>query len=393
MKTAINNVRIIVGNGDMLNQGSILFDETGILNISQKNQSGDKVVDGTGKTVMPGIIDCHVHLGMPPVLGTLDIISRDAEAVTAFRAYSQALKMLKCGVTTIRNVGTKYDADITLRNMINSGEVIGPRILASGQVICITAGHCNPLGVEVDDVSQAITAARRQIRKGADVLKMMATGGVITDGDPYKAQLSLEQIIAVQEEANRFGKITCAHCIAEEGIRYALEAGLDSIEHGNWVNEELCDIMLEKGIWLVPTLIAAYSEWHPDINKDYSPESESLRKKAKPTSDVARKHFEIAVKKGVKLAFGTDAGTPFNEPTRCALELSLYIEHGVKPMDALVCATRNSAQLLRIDDIVGTIEVGKLADIIMMDGNPVEDIWCIQKIERTYRSGCLLYKR
>ena len=108
---------------------------------------------------------------------------------------------------------------------------------------------------------------------------------------------------------------------------------------------------------------------------------------------MARKHFEIAVKKGVKLAFGTDAGTPFNEPTRCALELSLYIEHGVKPMDALVCATRNSAQLLRIDDIVGTIEVGKLADIIMMDGNPVEDIWCIQKIERTYRSGCLLYKR
>lgn len=393
MKTAINNVRIIIGNGKLIEQGSILFDGNGIEKVSTDvRQAADTEIDGLGKTVMPGLIDCHVHLAMPPVTNALEIISTDNELRTAYRAYDQAWKMLQCGVTTIRNVGTKYDADITLRDMINSGELKGPRILASGQVICITAGHCNPLGVEVDDVSQAIKAARNQIKKGADVLKMMATGGLITAGDPTKTQLSVEQMTAIREEADRFGIISCAHCIARPGIVAGIEAGLTSIEHGSYIDEEICDMMLEKGTWLVPTLIASYNEWHPEINTLHDPASEFLRNKAKPVSDRMIEGFEIAVKKGVKMAAGTDAGTPFNPPTKYSLELSLYIKHGMTPMDALVCATRNSAQLLRIDDFVGTLENGKLADLILIDGNPLEDIWDLKKICHTYRSGELVCK-
>jgi imidazolonepropionase-like amidohydrolase len=390
----INNVRIIIGNGRLIEKGSILFDEYGIQKVSDDaQQSGDIEIDGSGKTVMPGLIDCHVHLGMPPVTNALEIITADSELRTAYRAYNQAWKMIQCGVTTVRNAGTKYDADITLRNMINSGELKGPRIIASGRVICITAGHCNPLGIEVDDVTQAITAARNQIKNGADVLKMMATGGLITMGDPTKTQLSLEQMTAIREEAERFGKTSCAHCIAPQGIIAAIKAGVTSVEHGTYIDEEICDIMLEKDVWLVPTLIADYNEWHPDINTLHDSASENLRAKAKPVGERHLKGFEIAVKKGVKMAVGTDAGTPFNPPNKYPLELSLYIEHGMSPMDALVCATRNSAQLLGIDNLVGTLEKGKLADLILIDGNPLDDIWALKKICRTYRSGELLYKK
>ena len=391
--TAINNAQLIIGNGELIDRGSIRFDNTGILDIEQGTSlQADVVLDGSGKTVMPGLIDCHVHLAMPPVVNCLSTIINDNELTTAYRAYDQACQMIRSGITTIRNVGTKYDADITLRNMINSGEIRGPRILASGQVICITCGHCNPLGVEVDDVSQATTAARRQIKKGADLLKMMATGGVITMGDPNKIQLTLEQMIAIREEADRFGKTSCAHCIAPDGIRNAVEAGLHSVEHGTYLDDEICKKMVERGVWLVPTLIATYNEWHPDINIQHDPISERLREKAKPVSDSGRRSFEIALRNGVKIALGTDAGCPFNVPTLYALEVHLYIEHGMTPMDALVCATYKNAQFLKLDKTIGSLEKGKLADLILIDGDPLNNILDLRKVERTYRSGDLLHR-
>jgi imidazolonepropionase-like amidohydrolase len=395
MITAINNVRIIDGSGGLIEKGSVRFSGDGILDVAKgKEFAGDFVIDGSGseKTLMPGMIDCHAHLAMPPVVGALDVIRADTPLNTAFRAYDQAWKMIRSGVTTVRNAGSKYDADVTLRDMIESGELSGPRILASGQVLCITGGHCYPLGMEVDDVSQAVRAAREQIRKGADVLKMMATGGVITAGDPRKTQMSLEQMTAVKEEADRFGKMTFAHCIAREGIANAIDAGVTSVEHGMYLDEPLCDAMIEKEIWLVPTLIATYNEWHPDINTLRSAAADRLREKSKPCSDRSMESFELALKKGVKIAFGTDAGTPFNEPTKVALELSLYIQHGMRPMEALRCATQRSAQLLRIDGVTGTLEEGKAADLLLIDGNPLNDIWNMEKVERVYRSGSLLYR-
>ncbi len=182
MRIVIKNARIIDGNGGVLENGFTQFDETGILAISDKPIVGGTEIDATGKTVMPGLFDCHVHIGEMPATDVGDHFTAKNETQTAVISVTQSQEFLKFGITTIRNMGTRYDSDIWIRDMINSGYIKGPRILASGTVVTITGGHCHFMGTECDTVGEALKAARGQMKKGADVIKLFATGGIVTRG-------------------------------------------------------------------------------------------------------------------------------------------------------------------------------------------------------------------
>jgi imidazolonepropionase-like amidohydrolase len=343
MSTVIKNVRIIDGDGNVIENGFIEFDEKGIIAVSEEILSGSAEIDGTGKTVMPGLIDCHVHLAMMDVMNGFAVIEADNETMTGVKAAAQCQDYLKFGITTIRNMGTKFDSDIYLRNLIDAGIAKGPRIIASGQIIAITGGHGHGIALESDTVDQALTSARKQIKKGAQMIKLMATGGVLTQGSEVGAQqLSFEQMKAVADEAKRTGRITGAHCIGYEGTKAAILAGLDSIEHGYMVDGPLIELMHEHGTYLCPTIIASRAI---ALSDDPHPTAVALRKKIAPIADGHLVALEKAVKSGVKIAAGTDCGTPWNPVSRMSDELHYYIEAGMTNMEALISATKTGSEL------------------------------------------------
>ena len=389
--TIIKNVRIVNGNGGVIENGFIEFSDQEIVEVSDRPISGGEEIDGTGKTVLPGLIDCHVHLAMMPVMESFATIETDNESTTAAKACANCAEFLKFGITTIRNMGTKYDTDIHIRNIINSGVIKGPRVLASGMVIGITGGHGHGIALESDTVDEALKSARKQIKKGADILKLMATGGVLTPGSVVGAQqLSFEQMRIVVEEAQRTGRITAAHCIGYEGTKSAILAGVNSVEHGYMVDEPLLELMAERKTYLCPTIIASRAI---ALNRDTHPVAEGLRKKIAPIADGHLVALRKTVESGVKIAAGTDCGTPWNPISRLADELKYYIEAGMSNMQALMSATKIGAELLRVDDILGTLEKGKRADLIIIDGNPLKDIEVLKQVERTYRNGELMYRK
>ncbi len=390
MLTVLKNARIIDCTGNCLPRGDLSFADGRIVEISQSPLSGDVEIDVEGKTVLPGLIDCHTHLGITPTFYGFAIAEQENETATAVKCYDQCLSLLRCGVTTVRNMGTKYDADITLRNMIRAGTVKGPRILASGRLLCITGGHGNALGVECDTPGEALRAARGQIKKTADVLKMIATGGVLTKGSVVgAAQLSLEQMRAVCQEAQRTGKLTGAHCIGYEGTKNAIEAGVQSVEHGYAIDDQLAEKMLAQGTFLSPTVMAVHVLAVYDGD---DPVGVDLREKIADIAADNERAFKLCRSKGVKIAASTDMGTPFIVPGTLIQELAKYVEFGMSNMEALMSATKNGAELCRLDKEIGTLEPGKIADLIVVDGNPLEDILQLRNIIMTFCGGELVYE-
>jgi imidazolonepropionase-like amidohydrolase len=388
MKTTIKDARIIDCNGSVLEDGFIQFDETGILAISDKPLTGGTEIDGTGKTVMPGLFDCHVHIG-----GLYEMLLQgrlyEVETMTAIKTFVQCQELLSFGITTFRNMGTLHDCDIWVRDMINSGYIKGPRILASGTVVTITGGHCHFMGTECDTVGEALKAARAQMKKGADVIKMFGTGGVATPkSNPEATQMSEDQMRAVAEAAAEAGVITGAHCLALAGTKNAIRAGVRSIEHAYMLDQEAVELMVEKKLFYCPTLVAPIV-----ICESTDPRGQWMKKKMIPFMQNHEKAFKLSIAAGVKIAAGTDANCPFNPISTLAKELGLYVEYGMTNMEALISATKTAAELCMVDNVVGTLEVGKLADLIILDGNPLTDIQAISRVNKTFRSGDLLYQK
>lgn len=391
MSTVIKNARIIDGTGRCIENGCLLFDESGILAVSELPLTGDKEIDGKGKTVMPGMIDSHVHLGMLSVPDGFEIVSRDNETQTTAKACGQCLELLKFGITTVRNMGTKFDSDIYLRDMIDAGLVKGPRIFASGSVVAITGGHGHHIARECDTVEEALRAARLLIKNGAQGIKCMATGGVLTKGSVVGAQqLSYEQMVAIAEEAKRTGRVTGAHCIGYEGTKAAILAGIDTIEHGYMLDEPLIDLMMEKGTYFSPTLIASRAIVMSD---DPAPYAAEIRKKIAPIAAGHIVAVEKAIKAGLTIVAGTDCGTPWNPVSRLVDELEWYVKCGMTNMQAIVSATLNPAKMMKLDHRIGTLEIGKVADFVILDGNPLEDIRAVVDVMQTYRDGQVVYER
>ncbi len=391
MSVIIRNARIIDGNGGVIENGSIEFGEEGIIRVSPELLDGDKVIDGTGKTVIPGLMDAHVHIGMSPTADYTDILKRENETHNAIRHCADMPKFLRYGITTVKNMGSPYDADVYLRDLINAGIIDGPRIIASGRNMGITGGHGNFSARICDTADEARKAARQTCAIGADILKVMATGGILTPnsvaGSP---QMTEEQMRAVVEEAHNTNRITGAHCVGYKGTLDAINAGIDSIEHGHYLTDELMDKMIENGQYLCPTIVATRGVFESTVD---TPLAEYFRSKIRP---IAPMHLEViakAIKKGVKIVAGTDVSTLDNPIGTLAKELDWYVKLGMTPMEAIISATRTCAELCHIDKITGTLEKGKCADLVLIEGNPLEDMMDLLKVERTYVKGRLLYAR
>jgi imidazolonepropionase-like amidohydrolase len=393
MNIKIKNVALFDGVIEYIERTSIIFNEKGILAIGDEctGFEADEIIDGTGFTTMPGLIDSHVHLGMDGLANPTLQIAKDNEAKAALSSYRNSLIQLQAGVTTVRSLGAKYNTDISLRNSINEGVLEGPRIIASGSPIVMTGGHGYFMGIEVDGVEEVRKATRTQLKAGADVIKLMATGGVMTEGvEPGSPQLTEEEMRVACEEAKKAGKITASHAQGNLGIKNAIRAGITSIEHGFYIDEETIELMLQYGTYLVATLAAPYHIVKQGLEAGIPKYAVD---KATVSMEAHIESFQKACKAGVKIAAGTDAGTPFNKHGDFVTELRLMVETGMSNKEALSSATFVAAQLLNLDQTLGSLAIGKVADIIMVQGNPLENIENARKVVKVFKQGkCVVDK-
>ncbi len=355
-------------------------------------ETGAEVIFVPGTMVMPGLIDSHIHVTSS---GAADPTRErlEAQPLQTLRGADVARTLLEHGFTMIRNCGSSNGNDIALRTAVERGYVLGPRILASGMCITMTGGHGWMGGRQVDGPHEARKAAREQLRAGADLIKIMATGGVMTPGvEPGSAQLTIEEMKAAVEEAHKAGRKTATHAQGTEGIKNAILAGLDSIEHGIFLDDEVISLMLDRGVALVPTLVAPYHIVRGGVEAGipaYAVE------KSKKVIDAHTRSFQMALKAGVTIAMGTDCGTPLNVPGKNALEFELMVKAGMTPLQALIAGTGTAASVCDRKE-VGTLAKGQLADVLVIRGNPLDDITLLQdkaNILRVVKDGKIAITR
>lgn len=327
-------------------------------------------IDAPDATLLPGLMDAHVHLALSGRPDWLEEV-KEPYALAAWRAANYAKASLRMGFTSLRTLGGHAGMDPALRDAQKAGVVEGSRISACNLVVCMTGGHGSWIGREADGPDEVRKAVREQIKAGADVIKLMATGGVMTPGvEPGAQQLTYEELKAGVEEAKKAGKKTATHAQGSEGIKAAVLAGIDSVEHGFYMTDEILGLMKERGTAFSVTLAAAsgIADAPPNTVPEWA------RAKAQQVVAAHVDSFQRAYRVGVKIVLGTDAGTPFNYHGANAREMVLMVQHGMRPHDALLAGTRNNAELFGWSDRLGTIEEGKLADLVLCAGDATEDV-------------------
>lgn len=366
-----------------------------------KSGNGDTIIDLKNKTVMPGLMDMHVHLeGESSPSSYIDEFTKNSADI-AYDAAVYAEKTLMAGFTTVRDLGGS-GVNISLRKAVDAGKVKGPRIYTAGKAIATTGGHADPTNGYREDLMgdpgpkegvingpfEARKAVRQRYKDGADVIKITATGGVLSVAkDGSGPQFDMDELKAIVETANEYGMITAAHAHGAEGMKRTVEAGITSIEHGTLMTSEIMELMKKKGTYYVPTITAGKSVealakipgYYPDI----------IVPKALAIGPKIQQTFAEAYKAGVKIAFGTDAGV-FNHGEN-GKEFGYMVEVGMPPMEAIKSATMTSAIMLKIDDQLGSLEKGKLADIVAVDENPLENIKTMEHVTFVMKGG-IVYK-
>ena len=346
----------------------------------------DQEIDGRGRTVLPGLINVHVHLSLDPETEFVDF-SREAPERTLLKMVKNVRETIEAGITTVRDLGARGHMDFILREAVEQGMVPGPRMVLCGRLITKTGGHGYILdGREADGPAEIMKAVREQVKAGADVIKVMSTGGVMTPGvDPGLALYSLEEIEVAVEEARRNRRPTASHAQGTEGIQNAVEAGIDTIEHGIFLTEEVVDRMIERGTYLVPTFAPGeyvFGEEAERLFPAYALE------KGRQVIPIHRERFEkFGSKEGLKLGLGTDAGVPLVRHSDMVTELEIYTRFGFSNFEVLRLATYGNAELLGMEDRIGSLEEGKCADLILVDGDPLQDLSVLSAPNLVIRDG------
>src|SRR6266849_3372945 len=359
-----------------------------------KAAAGDATIDLPDATLLPGLIDAHTHL-------TFDLSSLGYQGLAistareALHGARNARLTLEAGFTTVRNLGAKDYADIALRDAINDGDAVGPRIIASGPALGITGGHCDENllppsfhhgGEGVADGVEAVQHKVREVIKyGADVIKICATGGVLSKGDdPNASQFTLEEMKAIVADAHRLGRRVAAHAHGAEGVRWASEAGVDSIEHGHLMDDAAIATLKKNGTYLVPTIfLTEYMQEH----LEHSDVPEFSKKKMRDVMAAAQQNIRKAFAAGVKVALGTDAAVYPHGLN--AGEFHVYVKLGMTPLAAIQAGTINAADLLGWNDRAGALEPGKWADVIAVDGDPTKDVTILEHVKFVMKGGAV----
>ena len=340
--------------------------------------------DLAGKTVMPGMFNCHVHALSTPIANPASL-NWEEPAKFALRGLAHLQQHLKSGVTFVRDMNGRKQAEVGLRDAINDGIVLGPHYYISRQCLCMTGGHGCNTGRECDGPDDCRRAAREQIKYGADVIKIMASGGMMSPGmEAADSQLTEEEMRAAIEEAHKAGKKTATHAHGAPAIKNAIRAGIDSVEHGAFLDEECIEMMLERGVWLVPTI--AVDHWLFQHEDDGNIPPYALEK-CKRAHETHMKSYQMALRAGVKMAVGTDAGTAYNPHWGTYMELVTMVQYGCSPMAAIRAATSDAARMMGVDSWTGTVAPGKAADFLVLDEDPLARIESLAQVGRVYLGG------
>ena len=400
--TIIQAGRLIDGrSAEARSQVSIVIDEGKIKQIEagySKPREGDTVIDLKDYTVLPGLMDMHTHLIAQHSKDSYTEKFFMEQADYALRSTVYARVTLMAGFTTVRDLGDNGVNCVALRKAIEKGWVPGPRIFTSGKSLATTGGHADPTNAlrgdyrrdagplegVINGVDDARKAVRQRYKDGADLIKLTATGGILSlAASGHNPQFTEDELKAVVQTAKDYNMTVAVHAHGTEGIKRAVLAGVDSIEHGTFMTDEVIALMKEKGTYWVPTNMAG--EWVAEKAKEPGYLPDIVRPKAAAIGPVIRTTFAKAQAAGVKIAFGTDSGvSPHGANAR---EFELMVAGGMSPMKAIQAATLEASKLLRVEDRLGTVEVGKIADIVAVKGNPLENIKVLQSMSFVMKDG------
>lgn len=389
----LDGARVLDGTGaPPLSDRAVVVEGDAIVEVGAAGAGGPGTrLDLGGRCLLPGLVNCHVHLCLTGDADPVRLMAGEPVALTALRAALHGRATVEAGVTTVRDLGGREYAELAVRQAIRAGLIPGPRILAAGKVICMTGGHGAWIGREADGPDEVRKAAREQLKAGADLIKVIATGGVMTPGvEPGAAQLGLDELRAAVAEARKAGRRVAAHAQGSQGIADAVSAGVASVEHGIFLTEEIVARMRAAGTALVPTLVAA------ERIATAPPEAGVPPWMIAKSQAVAASHvlsFQLAHRAGVTIAAGSDAGTPLNPHGSLLPELRLMAKHGMAPPECVRAATSTAAGVLGLGDRLGRIAPGYAADLLAVDGDPTDDLDALGQVVLVVAQGRLVVNR
>lgn len=378
--------RIFDGISEEAIEGAALIVEDGRISSFSRHLPPDaEVVELGDATILPGLVDAHVHLVWSASAEPHEVVARESQALTVLRCAGNAAMHLRAGVTTVRDLGATDGLSTDVARAVELGLLPGPRVVAAGRAIAMTGGHGWFLGREADGADAVRRAAREEMKAGAACIKLMASGGVYGHAEePGSPQLTPEEMRAGVEEAHKAGRRVAAHAYSTAAISNALEAGVDSIEHGSFLDRDTAEMMRETGTWLVPTMsvYAAMSEKGPELGAP-----EYIQRKTAEVLEASRRAFRLALDAGVPMAAGTDCGAPGHPHGTLREELKLMVEAGATPQQALKFGTSGAARLLGLGHELGTLGPGKRADVLAVGGDPLRDIHALDEVRLVLRDG------
>lgn len=387
MKKIVRCGRLFDGTIPVAKTGQAIVIENGMIlevladaDVARRQDlAGAEIIDATGKWVMPGLINAHDHLTFRDTIGHPYVELTASVDKLALNSTKASLSALRRGWTTIRDMGASHDMSFRFRDHIEKGVMPGPRVVACGAPICVTGGHASVVALEADGVPEVRKAARKQLAGGADFIKVMASHDPIIIDGPQKTrpEMELDEIRAAYDQAKAHGKKTACHVMGTTAIGRVLDAGVDVISHGYYLNDELAQRMVEQGVYLDPTL-SSYGRQtiNPKLKR-----GEAWTQLHMPLIPAMEDGFKAAVKAGVKIVTGTDSAGRYPE------DVAMMRELGLGAAESLFACTRHAADALALSHLIGTIEAGKVADIVVIDGDPLADAYDLDRVELVIQGG------